>query len=210
MPAWTPRAAAGLIALVCWVGLGVRFSVSYEHIGRVAGTLWVLARYFTIISNLLLAIELTRVALGARISPFRLGGLTITMMLVGIVYALLLQGLFHQTGAALFADHVMHKFSPIAMPLFWLFLVPHGRLKWSAPLWWSLLPITYFVYAIIRGLITHRYPYPFMNVGKIGPGETALNAAAIAVTFIAAGYAMVWLDHRRLLGRTALLSKAPA
>jgi hypothetical protein len=209
LPAWTVRTAAGLIALVCWVGLGVRFSVSYDHIGRVVGTLWVLARYFTIIANLLLAIEMTRVALGARISAFVLGGLTIAMILVGVVYALLLANLFHQTGAALFADHVMHKFSPIATSLFWLFCVPHGRLKWSSPLWWSLLPVAYFIYAVIRGNITHRYPYPFMNVAKIGAGETALNAAAIAAAFIVTGYAMVWLD-RRLLGRTALLSKAPA
>lgn len=201
MPAWTVRAVAALIALACWVGLGVRFSVSYAHIGDVRDTLWVLARYFTIIANLLMAIELTRVALGARLSAFRLGGLTIAMILVGVVYALLLAKLFHQTGPALFADHVMHRFSPVAMTLFWLFFVPHGRLRWTAPLWWSVLPITYFAYAIIRGLITHKYPYPFMNVGKIGAGATALNAAVIAVAFILAGYAMVWLDHRRLLGR---------
>jgi hypothetical protein len=209
LPAWTLRTAAGLIALVCWVGLGVRFSVSYDHIGRVVGTLWVLARYFTLIANLLMAVEMTRVALGARISAFTLGGLTIAMILVGVVYALLLANLFHQTGPALFADHVMHRFSPVAMTVFWVVFVPHGRLKWSAPLWWSLLPLTYFVYAIIRGLITHRYAYPFMNVGKIGAGETALNAAAIAAAFILSGYAMVWID-RRLLGRAALLSKAPA
>jgi hypothetical protein len=209
LPAWTVRAAAALIALVCWTALGVRFSVSYDHIGRVAGTLWVLVRYFTIIANLLVATEMTRVAFGARMSPFRLGGLTIAMILVGVVYLALLQGLFHETGAALLADRIFHRVAPVAMTAFWLFLVPHGRLRWSAPLKWSLLPIAYFAYAVVRGLVTGRYPYPFMDVGKIGAGATALNAAAIAAAFIAAGYAMVWLD-RRLLGRTALLSKAPA
>jgi hypothetical protein len=131
------------------------------------------------------------------------------MMLVGIVYALLLENLFHDTGAALFASHMMHRVAPIAITVFWIFLVPHGRLQWSAPLKWSLLPIVYFVYAIARGLVTGKYPYPFMNLGKIGVGETALNAAAIAAAFIVSGYAMVWIDHRRLLGRDRQMSKAP-
>jgi len=201
LPAWIPRVAAALIALVCWIALGVRFSVSYDHIHRVVGTVWVLARYFTLIANFLMAIEMTMLALGARISAFRLGGLTIAMILVGVVYAVLLETTFHDTGAALFASHMMHRFAPIAMTLFWVIFVPHGRLRWNAPLWWSVLPLTYFAYAIIRGLITHKYPYPFMNVGKIGAGATALNAAAIAAAFIVSGCAMVWLDHRRLLGR---------
>ena len=204
-----PRAAAALIALVCWIGLGVRFSVSYDHLHTISKTAWVLVRYFTIISNLLLAIEMTRIALGARISAFMIGGLTITMMLVGIVYALLLEKTFHDTGPALFASHMMHRVSPIAITLFWIFLVPHGRLKWGAPLKWSLLPIAYFIYAIIRGLVTGKYPYPFMNLGKIGAGETAINATAIAAAFIISGYAMVWLDYRRLLGRASRMSKAP-
>jgi hypothetical protein len=54
-----------------------------------------------------------------------------------------------------------------------------------------------------------RYPYPFMDIGKLGVGPTLFNAAAIALAFIVAGLAMVWLD-RRLLGRTGEVAKAAA
>ena len=113
--------------------LGVRFSLTYAHVGSAASAAVIMLRYFTIIANLLVAVEMTRLALGARISPFTLGGLTIAMILVGVVYGILLRNIHPLTGAALFASDLMHDVSPVATALYWMFLVPHGRLRWSAP-----------------------------------------------------------------------------
>ena len=51
-------------------------------------------------------------------------------------------------------------------------------------------PLAYFTYAIARGASDGRYPYPFMDVGKIGAVQTALNAAAIAAAFVIAGFGL--------------------
>jgi hypothetical protein len=203
-----PRAAAALVALICWAALGVRFYATNVGTGDPLATLWILARFFTITTNLAVAFAMTMVALGTRMSDFVLGGLTLAMLLVGVVYMMLLAKLYHLTGAALVADILMHKVAPVAMTLYWLAFAPHGRLRWSAPLWWSLYPIAYFAYALGRGAIDGRYPYPFMDAGKIGLGHTLLNAAVIAAAFIIAGEGLVWLD-RRPLGRRALVAKAP-
>jgi hypothetical protein len=208
LPASTARAATALVALICWVALGVRFAVTYGQTGDALAALWILARFFTITTNLAVAVAMTMVALGTRMSDFLLGGLALAMLLVGIVYKILLAKLYHLTGAALVADILMHKVAPVAMTLYWLALAPHGRLRWTAPLWWSLYPIAYFAYALGRGAIDGRYPYPFMDVGMIGLGHTLLNAAVIAAAFIVFGEALVWLD-RRLLGRAKLMAKAP-
>jgi hypothetical protein len=207
LPASTARTAAALVALICWAALGLRFAVTYGHTADVLTTLWILARFFTITTNLAVAVVMTMVALGFRVSDFLLGGLTLAIVLVGVVYLVLLQKLYHLTGMALAADVLMHKVAPVAMPLYWLAFAPHGRLRWSATLWWSLYPIGYFAYALGRGAIDGLYPYPFMDVGKIGLGHTLLNAAIIAAAFIVAGEALAWLD-RRLLGRAALVAKA--
>jgi hypothetical protein len=45
-----------------------------------------------------------------------------------------------------------------------------------------------------------RYPYPFLDVGKIGWLQTALNAGGIAMAFILAGLLLVWVDRWRPLG----------
>lgn len=199
MPAWIPRAAAAFVALVCWAGLVVQFWANYQHSGDPLETLWTLARFFTIISNFALAIIMTAVALGRRISPFVVGGGTLAILLVGMVYAILLRGLHPLSGPALVANFLLHYVSPVAMAAYWLLFVPHGRLRRRAPLWWSVVPITYFGYALTRGAIDGRYPYPFMDVGKIGGAQTAFNAAVIAAAFVIGGYLVLWLD--RQLGR---------
>ncbi|HVI05942.1 MAG TPA: Pr6Pr family membrane protein [Sphingomicrobium sp.] len=192
--------AAAFVAIVSWAGLAVQFSASYQNHHHVLATLWILARYFTIITNLFLALIMTGVAIGRRVPPLILGGLTIAILLVGLVYALLLQGLFHLSGSALVADVLLHKASPVLMVLWWLFYAPRAQLKWSAPLWWTLYPLAYFAYALVRGSVDHLYPYPFMDPGKLGWLQTALNAGGIASSFILAGFGLVWIDSWRPLG----------
>jgi hypothetical protein len=194
------RAAAAFIAILCWVGIAINFWASYSHTHDVLVSLWNLARFFTIISNLAVALAMTAVAAGKRVPPSVLGGLTLAILLVGIVYATLLRGLHPLSGPALVADYLLHYVSPVAMAAYWLLFVPRGRLRRSAPWWWVLFPTAYFIYALGRGRLDHRYPYPFIDVGKLGWQQVALNAAGIAFAFILAGFALVWIDGWRPLG----------
>ena len=186
--------------MVCWTGIGIQVWTSYGQTHDVLTTLWNLARFFTIIGNLAVAITMTAVALGKRVSPIVLGGLTLAILLVGIVYATLLKGLHPLSGPRLVANYLLHDVSPIAMAAYWLLFAPRGRLKSSAPWWWVLFPLAYLIYALARGQIEHRYPYPFIDVAKLGWTQVALNSAGIAFAFILAGFLLVWLDGWRPLG----------
>ena len=166
----------------------------------VAATLWVLGRFFTILTNLFVAGTMTAVAVGRRISPFILGGLTLSIMLVGVVYALLLAGLHELHGPALVADFLLHKVSPALMALWWLLFALRAKLRWSGPLWWAAYPTAYFAYVLARGQIDHKYPYPFIDVAKLGWTQTVLNACGIDFAFVVAGLALVWIDRWRPLG----------
>ncbi len=194
------RAAAALVAIVCWAGLAIQFAATYANAGDVGSTLWILARFFTVITNLGVALAMTWVAIGKRLSPSMLGGLTVAIILVGAVYMTLLRGLLELSGGALLADTLLHKVSPVLMALWWLLFAPRARLQWGDPPLWALYPLAYFAYAITRGLSGDKYPYPFMDLGKLGWTQTALNAAAIAIAFILAGLALVWIDRWRPLG----------
>jgi hypothetical protein len=194
----TGRALAGVVALVAWAGLVVQFQASTALAGSAGAAVWVMFRYFTVITNLLLAVILTGAALGAsRLSPPRLlGGATLAILLVGVVYGLLLQGLVQLSGAAKVADLLLHKATPVLAALLWLACAPKGGLRRSDPLIWTVLPLAYFVYALARGASEGVYAYPFMNVARIGWMHTGFNALVIALGFILAGYGMVWLDGR--------------
>ena len=195
-----PKVAAALVALICWAGLAIQFSVSYANQHDVVATLWVLARFFTILTNMAVAVVMTSVAIDRPVSPLVLRGLTFVILLMGIVYSTLLHVLYSLTGPAVISNLLLHKISPVAMTLWWLLFAPKARLKRSAPLWWAAYPLAYFVYALVRGHHDGRYPYPFMDVAKIGWLQTALNSGGIALAFILTGFVLVWIDSWRPLG----------
>ncbi|MDF0544800.1 Pr6Pr family membrane protein [Sphingobium sp. H39-3-25] len=195
------RPAAALVAAVAWIGLGAQINATFVATGDIGATLWILLRFFTIIANLSIAVVFSLIAADtARKAAWQLvPALTLAILLVGVVYAVLLEGLEHLTGTAVFANFVMHKVTPVLVPLWWLFFMPKGKLTRGAPLRWTIFPLAYLPYGIWRGMTDGRYPYPFLNVEKIGWLQVAGTCLVIAAGFIAAGYALVVLD--RILGR---------
>lgn len=191
-----PRMAAAIVALVALAGLVVQFAATLDQTGSVAGTLWTLLRYFTVLTNLLVALAFGWVAIGGRPHPRRLAGVMLAILLVGIVYGLLLRGLLTLSGGALLADTLLHKVTPVLVPLWWIAFAVRGQLRWRDPWGWTLFPALYLPYALLRGMAEGRYAYPFIDVAKIGIGTMVVNAVLIAMGFVAAGHALVWIDRR--------------
>lgn len=158
---------------------------------------WTLIGYFTITTNLLVAIVLTGVALGVAAfkSPSLLAGTLLSILLVGIVYALLLRGLRELTAGSELANILLHQATPLMVTAFWLVFVGKGVLRWRDPLLWALYPLGYFLYALARGAVDGHYPYPFINVAEIGLPRTREDAGMIAAAFVLAGEALIWFDH---------------
>ena len=199
MRAAMARLAAAVIALIAWAGLAIQFGATHATGLSAPETLWVLLRFFTIVTNLLVAATMSAIALGRMPSPAWIGGLTLAILLVGIVYLTLLRGLVALSGAGLLADRLLHYVTPVLLPLWWLTYAPKGLLGWRDPLIWALYPLAYFLYAIVRGLADGKYPYPFIDVAELGWTSVIVNAVLIAAGFMLAGLGLVALDRR--LGR---------
>ena len=106
--------------------------------------------------------------------------MVLAILLVGIVYGLLLNGLLELSGGALLADTLLHKVTPVLAPLWWIAFAPRGQLSWRDPWGWALFPALYLPYALARGVAEGRYAYPFINVAKFGIGQVLVNAAVSA------------------------------
>lgn len=184
-----------MVALAAWAGLGIQLQASIGLSGDAGSALWAMLRYFTVLTNLLVASFFTLIALGKRMSPFAIGGVTLAILLVGIVYATLLTGLIELSGGALLADFILHRVTPVLVPLWWLAFAAKGGLRAHDPWLIALYPLAYFGYALARGALDGRYPYPFMDVGRIGWSETGLNALIMAAGFLLAGYGLYRLDR---------------
>lgn len=192
------RFFAAVIAAAAWAGLAAQLAASYGLTGSMVQGLWAMARYFTVITNLVVAIAFTGIALDDRrlaSSPLA-SGVTLAILLVGVVYGLLLRGLVELSGGALVADWLLHKVTPLLVLAYWILFVSKGHLRNRHPLLWAILPLIYFAYALIRGKMEGSYAYPFMDPGHIGWAATAINGALMAAGFLLAAYALVWVDGR--------------
>lgn len=192
------RIAAGLVALAPWAGLAVQFEASLGLTGDAVAALWAMLRYFTVLTNLAVALIFTGIAFGGPRAgrPFVVGGVTLAILLVGIVYALLLQGLLSLSGGAALADLLMHKVTPVLVALWWLAFAAKGGLTRRDPWLWMLYPLGYFAYALARAVADGVYPYPFIDASSLGWPRTGLNALLVAVSFVLGGYALVAIDRR--------------
>jgi hypothetical protein len=189
------RAAAALICLVALAGLVIQFVATQSGTHDVVLTIWILLRFFTVLTNILVAIVFGGIALGKTFRPTLVAGAVLAILLVGIVYGLLLRGLLELSGGALLADTVLHKITPILAALWWLLFMPKGGLGRHDPWLWAIYPSAYLPYALARGLSGDIYAYPFINVDRLGWGQVLVNAFAIALGFVAAGFGLVALDR---------------
>jgi hypothetical protein len=191
------RIFAACIAGAAWIGLIVQFA-DLHRANSAATSLWIMFGFFTILTNVIVGVVFSSIAIGRGVlrSDWIVAGTMLSILLVGVVNALLLWGQLELSGGSALVDKLLHVVTPAAALLFWIFFARKGGLAWRDPLLWAIYPLAYLVYGIARGVTTGKYAYPFLNVLTLGWSRTALNALFIAVAFMLCGYAIVWIDRQ--------------
>jgi hypothetical protein len=182
---------ATFAALVGWIALGLQFYLTNQTVvaqGRsFAATLFVYFGFFTILSNIFAAIALSVAARSSHQSlfarPFIVSGITVSMILVGLVYNLILRQQWHPTGINRVADELLHVVMPLLMVAYWWVFVSKQALQWSDALLWALYPFVYLIYALARGALSATYPYSFIDVGVLGYGTVLVNSVYVTIAF---------------------------
>lgn len=192
------RITAGLIGGLGVLALLTQIMLNFAQLGVGLGlTLWGLAGFFTILTNALMAATMLTIALtGNRLSFGWMTMVTLSMIVVGVVYHALLAHLFNFSGLNWWTDQAFHTIFPALMLWFWLMETTRHDPRGGQPLWWLIWPSGYAVYALGRGAVTGWYPYPFLDVGLIGAGAVAVNVAAMVLGFGVLGYALNAIGQR--------------
>lgn len=197
------RIYAGAFALVGWFAVVGQYFASHDQ--SLSSTVDYLS-YFTILSNILVAASLTSATLapqssiGRRLAGPRVAlAAAVYISVTGLTYFLILSGLYDLKDWVLFFDRLLHYVMPPAYVIFWLAFVPKGGLRLSAAAWALIPPIAYAAYTFVHGPWTGFYPYPFVDVPKIGVWHTARNVLEFVVFFYVMGIFFVALD--RLIAR---------
>ena len=197
-----------LAATLGWAGLGIQlyliFIARLSVDASLLGGLVSFFSYFTVLTNTLVATVLTcavtpRESAARRwfLQPWVSSGVTVSIVVVGLAYSLLLRHLWHPEGWQFIADELLHDVMPLVFLGYWWFCVPKGTLRlWHLPVW-LIYPLVYFAYALLRGNLLGAYAYPFIDVAVLGYPQVFINAGGILAGFVGIGLAMIGLDHWR-------------
>ena len=117
---------------------------------------------------------------------------TISITITFLVYFLLLSD-SSVLGFFTIKNWLLHFVVPILVILDWYLFDEHYLLKWYEPILWVIIPVTYFLFASIRGQIVGisnalQYPYFFLNIYKYGFWKVVLVVALLLMGFLAISY----------------------
>lgn len=200
-----------LVALTAWLGVLLQLVLSLQLAvanGKSVGDgLVVYLGYFTVLTNLLVAVSLSWPLLSPHSAPGRwlqrpglASAITVSIAIVGLAYHLLLRHIWNPQGPQWLADVTLHYAVPLLCLVHWWFTVPPARMPWHAPLAWAAWPLAYLVYALLRGAWLQSYPYPFIDVMAIGYPQALLNSAGLLVVFLVLGGLLVAVSRARIKG----------
>jgi len=162
--------------------------------------------YFTVLTNYGLAAAWLLPALAPATAAGRFfdqpGTRTVLLaciIIVSAVFYSLLSHLWNPRGLGSVSNAILHAVSPLLFAVDWLFVVPRGRVRWSAAVTVLAFPAAYLVWVLVLGQVTGWFPYPFLHLGTIGPIAFLLNCLGLGALFVVVTAACIALD--RLLSR---------
>ena len=192
-------------ALAGWVGLAIQqyliFYSRWTSGASLLGGLINFFSFFTVLTNTLAVVVLSY-ALVQRDSaakrfflrPAISSGITVSILVVGLAYSLLLRHLWQPEGFQLIADELLHDVMPVLFLIYWWRCVPKGSLRLKHIGAWMIYPLVYFAYALLRGDLLGQYQYPFIDVATLGYPQVFVNAGGILAGFVLIALAVVGLD----------------
>ncbi|MDD0997466.1 Pr6Pr family membrane protein [Pseudomonas sp. TNT2022 ID1044] len=202
------RRFVAVAAILGWVGLSIQMYLIFHSrwtLGAsLLGGLMSFFSYFTVLSNTLVATvltcELTSRESAARrwfLQPWVSSGIAVSIVVVGLAYSLLLRHLWHPEGWQWLADELLHDVMPVLFLVYWFCCVPKGSLRLRHIALWVIYPLVYFGYALLRGHFLAVYPYPFIDVDKLGYPQVFINAGGLLAGFVVIALVLIGLDRRR-------------
>ena len=165
--------AIGMV--ISWLTVAAQFYlILANRTASIPETITRFFSYFTILTNILVAVSFTLLFQRPRSRPWAfflrpgiLTAIAVYISIVSIVYNLVLRRLWNPQGLQLLVDELLHSVIPVMFFLFWL-----------------LYPFIYLAAILVRGAVSGFYPYPFLDVNDKGYLKIFINIFVLLGGFL--------------------------
>ena len=197
------KVIAFLIALAAWYAVVSQYFIMLdERLVDILETTIRFFSYFTILSNILIAVYFSAIVIQGNSrhrllsSPGALTAITGYITIVGLIYQIALRHLWQPEGQQWVVDELLHTVIPIAVIFFWYFNESSFPIRFQQIGIWLIFPLVYFIVILIRGGFSNFYPYPFVNVPSLGLTRVLINGACLIILYIVLSALYIWLHAR--------------
>lgn len=158
--------------------------------------------YFTIDSNLLVLVAclLLAIRLDRESTAFHVLRLTslVAITVTGVVFHAVLAQLLDLKSWSIVQSELSHTVTPVMAVAGWLIWGPRKAVP-AKVVWLSLtFPVVWAAFTLIRGAMIDWYPYPFIDVTKLGYGRVAVNCVWVALLMLGCAGAIKAWEARQL------------
>ncbi|MBH5321020.1 Pr6Pr family membrane protein [Aurantiacibacter sediminis] len=193
----TARALAVLIVIVALGSVAMQVGLNMRDGASLAEVLAGMSRYFTILTNVLVAATFALVAANRAVSPRWLLCMASAIAGVGIVYHAALARYLTHEGWEIIADQGVHTAAPMLTVMWFIALIPKRIVRWRDVPLVVIWPMLYCFYALGRGSLTGDYVYFFIDANTLSVTQMTANIAGLTVFFALLGAACVWFVKLR-------------
>lgn len=130
------------------------------------------------------------------------GGVTMAILITGVIYHILLAPIAEPKNFWTLRNFLVHYIVPWGLVLDTLIFDSRKVYRPIDPLYWTLVPLTYFAFALFNGLVLKLpipgakdspFAYFFINVTKYGWNKVLVYVVCISIGYIGVGYLLYLL-----------------
>jgi hypothetical protein len=190
------RFVAAALGLASALAFGRTVMDFGQSMGWISG-LWSMMFLYTHWAELITAVIFIGIALGNRWCA-RASVVGSTLILLGIMTVH--YWLFSPHGdyfSAPLRAKITHGPLLLAALVYWFMIVRPGQLRWRDAHYWTIGPLIYTAYGLIRGAMTGLYPYQVADVNRYGYRVVFLLVGITYLLSLGTGLLIVFVDRLR-------------
>lgn len=153
-------------------------------------------KYFTVQSNLV-AVVYFCILIGFKLDiksekwKNLVGGVMIYTTITFLIFSIILEGLFIETGFTLIGSICLHYVNPLLIFGYVVYVRKEVDFQYIDSLIWVIYPILYLVFLVIWGVVTTDFIYPFFQVLEIGVGGLIMTIIGLVGLFFMLSFVVV-------------------